>query len=155
MFNPSRADVRHFFFDAWRKYRLQMPLEGLERTAIEIILLHPEHHRFLDDAERNLEREFTPEDGAANPFLHLSLHLAIAEQLSIDQPRGITAAYRELASRAASPHDALHTLLECLGEIIWHAQRNGTAPDETAYLACIRGALGCVASHRTTRRRRQ
>jgi len=142
MFNPSRADVRRFFFDAWRKYRLQVPLEGLERTAIEIILLHPEHHRFLDDEERNLEREFTPEDGAANPFLHLSLHLAIAEQLSIDQPRGIAAAYRELASRAASQHDALHRLLECLGEIIWHAQRNGTPPDETAYLACIRRALG-------------
>src|SRR3954466_7032579 len=107
MFNPSRAEVRRFFSDAWRKYRLQVPLEGLERTAIEIILMHPEHHRLLDDPERNLERDFTPEDGAANPFLHLSLHLAIAEQLSIDQPRGIAVAYRELAGRVASEHEAL------------------------------------------------
>jgi hypothetical protein len=141
MFNPSRADVRRFFFEAWRKYRLHLPLEGLERTAIEIILMHPEHYPLLDNPERNLETEFTPEDGAVNPFLHLSLHLAIAEQLSIDQPRGIAAAYRELAGRTASPHDALHALLECLGEIVWLAQRGGTAPDELAYLDCIRRTL--------------
>ena len=142
MFNPSRADARRFFFETWGKYRSQMPLEGLERTAMEIILLHPEHHALLDDAQRNLERDFSPESGAVNPFLHLSLHLAIAEQLSIDQPRGISAAYRELAGRAASEHDALHELLECLGETVWRAQRDRTAPDEAAYLDCIRRKQG-------------
>jgi hypothetical protein len=141
MFNPSRTDVRRFFVDTWSKYRSQAPLEGLERTAIEIILLHPEHHALLDDAQRNLDRDFSPESGAVNPFLHLSLHLAIAEQLSIDQPRGISAAYRELAS-TASEHDALHGLLECLGEVVWRAQRNHAAPDEVAYLDCIRRKLG-------------
>ncbi len=141
MFNPSRADVRRFFFETWRKYRSQAPLEGLERTAIEIILLHPEHHALLDDAERNLDRDFAPENGAVNPFLHLSLHLAIAEQLSIDQPRGIVAAFGELASRAASEHEALHRLLECLGETVWRAQRDHAAPDEAAYLECIRRGL--------------
>ncbi|MBC8006682.1 MAG: DUF1841 family protein [Prolixibacteraceae bacterium] len=142
MFNPSRADSRRFFFATWAKYRSHAPLEGLERTAIEIILLHPEHHALLDDSQRNLDRDFPPESGAVNPFLHLSLHLAIAEQLSIDQPRGISAACRELAGRAASEHDALHVLLECLGETVWQAQRNQAAPDETAYLECIRRRLG-------------
>ena len=142
MFNPSRADVRGFFFETWRKYRSQAPLEGLERTAIEIILLHPEHHALLDDPERNLDRDFAPENGAINPFLHLSLHLAIAEQLSIDQPRGIAAASRERASRAASEHAALHGLLECLGEVVWRAQRDRSAPDEAAYLECIHRGLG-------------
>ncbi|MBI3526523.1 MAG: DUF1841 family protein [Betaproteobacteria bacterium] len=142
MFNPSRADARRFFFEAWGKYRSQAPLEGLERTAVEIILLHPEHHTLLDEAQRNLDRDFSPESGAINPFLHLSLHLAIAEQLSIDQPRGINAAYRELANRAASEHDALHVLLECLGEMVWRAQRDRAAPDEAAYLECIRCGLG-------------
>ena len=141
MFNPSRADVRRFFFETWAKYRSRAPLEGLERTAIEIILLHPEHHALLDDAQRNLDRDFSPEDGAVNPFLHMSLHLAIAEQVSIDQPRGIGAAYRELAGRATSEHDALHALLECLGETVWLAQRDRAAPDEAAYLECIRRQL--------------
>ena len=142
MFNPSRADVRRFFFETWRKYRSQAPLEGLERTAIEIILLHPEHHALLDDPGRYLDRDFAPEDGAVNPFLHCSLHLAIAEQLSIDQPRGIAAAYRELASRAASEHDALHVLLGCLGDVVWRAQRDCAAPDDEAYLECIHRGLG-------------
>jgi hypothetical protein len=142
MFNPSRDDVRRFFFETWAKYRSQTPLEGLERTAIGIILLHPEHHVLLDEPQRNIDRDFAPENGAVNPFLHLSLHLSIAEQLSIDQPRGIGAAYRELVGRAASEHDALHGLLECLGETVWQAQRNQAAPDEKAYLDCIRRKLG-------------
>ena len=141
MFAPSRADVRRFFFEAWGKYRSRAELEGLERTAVEIILLHPEHQAMLDDPQRNLDRDFAPESGAVNPFLHLSLHLAIAEQISIDQPRGINAAYRELAS-TASEHDALHVLLECLGETVWQAQRYHAAPDEAAYLECIRRKLG-------------
>ena len=141
MFNPSRDEVRRFFFDTWAKYRSQMPLEGLERTAIGIILLHPEHHAMLDDPQRNLDRDFAPENGAVNPFLHLSLHLSIAEQLSIDQPHGIAAAHRLLAARAPE-HDALHALLECLGETLWQAQRNHAAPDEKAYLDCIQRKLG-------------
>ena len=141
MFNPSRAEVRRFFFETWAKYCSKTPLEGLERTAIGIMLLHPEYHALLDAPERNIDRDFAPEDGAVNPFLHLSLHLSLAEQLSIDQPRGISAAYRELASRATSEHDALHGLLECLGETVWQAQRTQTAPDEKAYLACIRRKL--------------
>ena len=142
MFNPSRADARRFFFDTWSKYRSQAPLEGLERTAIEVILLHPEHHALLDDPQRNLDRDFSPESGTVNPFLHLSLHLAIAEQLSIDQPRGISAAHAELVARSASEHDALHVLLECLGETVWRAQRDRAAPDEAAYLECIRRGRG-------------
>ena len=142
MFNPSRADVRRFFFDAWAKYRAQAPLEGLERTAVDLILQHPEYHALLDDPARNADREFTPEDGATNPFLHLSLHLAVAEQLSIDQPRGIALAYREIADRTGSEHDALHRVLDCLGETVWRAQRERAAPDEASYLECIRRATG-------------
>jgi hypothetical protein len=138
MFNPSRAEARGFFFETWRKYRSQAALEGLERTAIEIILMHPEYHAFLDDPQRNLDRDFVPQNGAVNPFLHLSLHLAIAEQVSIDQPRGIRMAYRDLAGNAESEHDALHRLVDCLGETIWMAQRDRAPPDEAAYLECIR-----------------
>lgn len=142
MFNPSRADARRFFFEAWGKHRSQTPLQGLERAAIEIMLLHPEYHSLLDAAEQNLERDFFPDSGAVNPFLHLSLHLAVAEQVSIDQPRGIGAAYRQLVRQAATEHDALHVLLECLGEVVWRAQRDRMAPNEAAYLECIRRGLG-------------
>jgi hypothetical protein len=138
MFSPSRAEVRKFFFDAWSKYRSNAALEGLERTAIGIMLLHPEYHALLDDPERHADSEFPPEGGTTNPFLHLSLHLAVAEQLSIDQPRGIAAAYRELVARKDSEHEALHAVVECLGETVWRAQRNNAAPDEAAYLECIR-----------------
>lgn len=137
MFSPSRDEARRFFFDAWSKYRRGEPLVGLEQTALTVILLHPEYHALLTDMEKHIERDFAPEGGALNPFLHLSLHLAIEEQLSIDHPPGIRARYEALLHRRGSEHDAKHDVLECLGETIWQAQRTGTAPDEAAYLECL------------------
>jgi Domain of unknown function (DUF1841) len=137
MFSPSRDQARRFFYDTWGRYERGEALSGLEQVALETLLLHPEYHALLRDPERHLERDYTPEDGGVNPFLHLSLHLAVAEQLSIDQPAGIRAAFEELRRRLASQHDALHAVLECLGETLWQAQRQRSAPDERAYLDCL------------------
>jgi hypothetical protein len=138
MFNPSRDQARRFLFDTWRKYHSREPLAGLEQIAVQVIAEHPEYHALLDDPERNLDREYGPDAGAMNPFLHLSLHLAVHEQLSIDQPRGLRAEYERLLAALGSPHEAAHAVLECLGETIWQAQRLGTAPDENVYLECLR-----------------
>jgi hypothetical protein len=138
MFAPSRDQARRFLFEVWRRYRGEQPIAGLERTALEVILLHPEYHPILDAPEHHLDRDYAPEAGALNPFLHLWLHLAVAEQLSIDQPAGIRAEYERIGERLRSEHDALHALLECLGETLWQAQRLGGVPDERVYLECLR-----------------
>jgi hypothetical protein len=138
MFNPSRGQVRNFFFDAWRKYRDGRPLEGLETVAVEAMLLHPEYHHVLDEPDRFLEREYTPDDGEANPFLHMSLHVAVEEQLAIDQPPGIRAEFERLLADRGDRHDALHVVLECLGEVVWRAQRERGVPDGEAYMECLR-----------------
>ena len=137
MFSPSRDEARRFFFDTWAKYRRGEALSGLERNALEVLLVHPEYHAMLDDLETGIDRDYTPDSGQLNPFLHLSLHLAIEEQLSIDQPPGIRACYERLVAKAGSRHDAQHAVLECLGETIWEAQRTASAPDGQAYLECL------------------
>lgn len=141
MFNPSRDQVRQFFCAAWRKHRARLPLVGAEVTAADLAARHPEYHPLLDDAEDALAQEWTPEGGQMNPFLHLSLHLAIHEQLSIDQPPGIRAAFEALRAKM-EPHAAEHVLLECLGETIWRAQREGQPMDAMAYVEQIRRAAG-------------
>lgn len=136
MFNPSREQVRNFFIQAWRKRRAGEALSALESIAVDIIALHPEYHRVLEDPAA-IDREFSPDDGQINPFLHLSLHLAIEEQLSIDQPPGIRAAVASLQLRRGDRHAALHEVLECLGETVFNAQRHNAPPDGAAYLECI------------------
>ena len=138
MFSPSRDEARRFLVEAWAKYRAGQPLSGLETMAAGLIALHPEHHAMLDAPERSLERDWRPENGDVNPFLHLSLHLAIAEQLAIDQPPGIRAEYERLCAARGDAHDALHDVLECLGEVLWQAQRAGSGPDAALYLALLR-----------------
>jgi hypothetical protein len=137
MFTPSRDETRRFLAGAWTKFRAGAPLAPLERLAAGLIAQHPEYHPLLEDAERHLDRDYRPEAGETNPFLHLSLHLAVAEQLAIDQPAGIRAQFERLRASRASEHDALHALVECLGEVIWQSQRTATPPDAALYLSCL------------------
>ena len=126
MFDPSRDQVRDTFFTAWRKYRAGEPLVGIETIALDVILAHPEYHAVLNEPERYRERDYVDE---ANPFLHMSLHVALEEQLSIDQPPGIVARFRSLVARRGERHPALHEAIECLAETIWRAQRDNAPPD--------------------------
>ena len=141
MFNPSREQVRLFFCEPWRKHRARLILEGAETTAADLIEQHPEYHALLENPDAAVEQEFTPEGGQMNPFLHLSLHLAIADQISIDQPPGIRAAYTALRKRM-DVHDAEHAIMECLGETLWRAQREGGQMDAVQYLECVQRAAG-------------
>jgi hypothetical protein len=137
MFNPSRDQARDFLFGLWAKHRAQAPLTPLESLALSVVVEHPEYHPILDDREGNLDREWKPEGGETNPFLHLSMHLAIEEQVLIDQPPGIRAAVAALERRTGSAHDARHEVMDCLAEMVWQAQRNGAAFDNAAYLGCL------------------
>jgi hypothetical protein len=137
MFAPTREEARRFLVDAWAKHRAGQPLQGLERTVASIVALHPEYHALLEDPARNLERDWNPASGTINPFLHLSLHLAVAEQVAIDQPPGIRAHFERLRDARGDEHAALHAVLECLGEVVWQSQRLGTPPDAKLYLDCL------------------
>ena len=134
MFSPSRDEVRETFFAAWRKYRAGEPLAGIETLVLDVVLRHPEYHEMLEHPERYRERDYTDE---LNPFLHLSLHVALEEQLSIDQPPGIASRFQALLEGFQDRHEALHQALECLAETVWRAQRERAAPDAAAYLDCL------------------
>lgn len=138
MFNPSQHEVRQFFCEVQRKLRDHQILTPLEAIARDWIVQHPEYADALNDVERALAADYTVENGQSNPFLHLSMHLSIAEQLSIDQPPGIRAAFQKLAQCLDSEHEAHHQIMECLGQMIWSSQRTGLPPDSAAYLECIR-----------------
>ena len=142
MFTPSRQQARDLFFDTWEKYSSSQTLEGLEKTVLEVVLPHPEYHALLDQRDAHVDRDYPPESGKLNPFLHLSLHLAVAEQLAIDQPPGIAEVFASLTVRNGDRHAALHVVLDCLGETIWQANRSGSPPDQSAYLACLHEQLG-------------
>ncbi|HKU85609.1 MAG TPA: DUF1841 family protein [Casimicrobiaceae bacterium] len=137
MFAPTRDEARRFLTEAWRKYRAGEPLSALEQTAAQLVAMHPEYHAIVEAPERHLDRDYRPEQGELNPFLHLSLHLAVAEQLAIDQPPGIVAQYERLRAARGDAHAALHAVLECLGEVVWQAQRHGGTPDARLYLDCL------------------
>ena len=138
MFAPSQHDVRRFFCDTHRKRREGLPLTPMETVAADWIDQHPEYHAELSDVDAALAAVYDVDTGRTNPFLHLSMHLSISEQVSIDQPRGIKQAYELLAAKRGSAHEAHHEVMECLGEMMWESQRSGLPPDGHKYIDGVR-----------------
>jgi hypothetical protein len=131
--DQSREQLRQLYFQAWQRRRAGQPLEPLQAQIADVIELHPEYHAELQNPE-TLARDYPPEQGESNPFLHMGFHLAVRDQLATDRPPGIKRLFDAIAKRTGDVHDAEHELLECLGEMLWEAQRAGRAPDEQDYL---------------------
>jgi hypothetical protein len=138
MFSPSQHDVRSFFVAAGRKRRANLPLTPLETIAADWIDGHPEYAADLADETAAREASYPEGSGRENPFLHLSMHLSISEQVSIDQPAGIRQAFLLLAAKLGSQHAAQHEVMECLGRMLWESQRSGLPPDGESYVECVR-----------------
>ena len=136
--DQDRSGLRRHYLEAWRKAREGRPLEPLEHQLATVIEQHPEYHALLQDEADVLGRDYTPESGQSNPFLHLGLHIAIRDQVATDRPAGIAAIHRELSRRLGDVHEAEHRMIERLGEALWLSQRTGRPPDEAAYLESLR-----------------
>ena len=142
MFSPDRTSMRRVFTDAWHKYRNREAIQPLEQVVAEVVRQHPEYHRLLEQGEEALDKDFLPEGGETNPFLHMGMHISLQEQLTSDRPPGIRGLYQHLAGQLGDAHEAEHRMMECLGFSLWQAQRTGGLPDEQAYLECVRKLLG-------------
>lgn len=139
--DQGRSSLRRMYLEAWRKHRESLPVEPLEDQIIRVVSLHPEYAQLLESEPAALDRDYTPEEGQTNPFLHMGLHLAIREQVATDRPAGIAFVHRSLAARLGDVHDAEHVMIERLGEALWSAQRAGLPPDEAQYLESLRRLL--------------
>ncbi|MDR3490440.1 MAG: DUF1841 family protein [Gammaproteobacteria bacterium] len=130
MFSNNRTEMRKIFFTAWNKHQQHLLIDGLDKQLVEIILLHPEYQSILNHPEKFQDYDF----GTENPFLHMSLHLAIREQVNTNRPLGIATIYKNLSEKLQDTQQAEHRMLECLENFLWETQQSGNAPDEKKYL---------------------
>lgn len=137
LFSNNRDQLRQFYCEVWRKHGAGLPLEPLEIHIRDVILLHTEYHSLLEHPEQALGRDYLPEAGETNPFLHMGLHLAIHEQLTTDRPAGIRTLIAQSRVHWPDAHALEHRMMECLAEALWRSQRDGTPPDEAEYLDCL------------------
>jgi hypothetical protein len=137
---PTQSDVRRFFCEVHQRLKLGQPMDGMHLLASPWVEAHPEYASDLQDANAAVAAVYTVESGQTNPFLHLSMHLSISEQCSVDQPRGVKLAVQALAQRLGSLHDAHHVAMDALGRMMWEAQRSGRAPDGDAYIESLKRA---------------
>ena len=132
----SRDEVRQVYLAVWQKLQQNQLLEPMEALIADVIEIHPEYHALLDDSETASQADFSPDQGQTNPFLHMGMHIALREQAQSDRPAGIQPLYQKLVARGQ--HDAEHAMMDCLGQALWQAQRDGAEPDQDSYLECLR-----------------
>ncbi len=142
MYNPSRLEARQFLVTVWQKHQKGQPLTDMERMCLAILLQHPEYVPIWTNPDKYLDADYLPEFGETNPFLHISMHLSIDEQLSIGQPFGLVPLYQRLCIQCGDEHAAQHEVMDGLAEMIWQAQKYQTAPDPRVYLDCLTRKLG-------------
>ena len=141
MLSADRDALRQQYVDAWRKYRAGEPVSELEAAIGHVVGEHPEYQPLLEDSDRALSADWTPEDGSTNPFLHMGLHLALREQVATDRPPGVRAVHEALTRRCGDHLEAEHRMMEPLAEALWNAQRSDGEPDEQAYLDALQRLL--------------
>lgn len=141
MFGQDRNQMRQFFLNSWLKFREQQPLEPLEALVAGVISDHPEYHALIESGDDAIAKDYSPEDGQTNPFLHMGMHITIREQVQTDRPPGIASTHQQLVMKTGDTHAAEHHILECLGQVLWESQRSGSMPDESQYLECVRKLL--------------
>ena len=137
MFGQDRTELRQMFFTSWKKHQNKQLMEPLEAVVAKIIELHPEYHALLENDDA-VDKDFTPEMGETNPFLHMAMHISIQEQLSTKRPTGIEQLYQSMLKKNKDPHNTEHLMMECLGKMLWEAQSQNRAPDENDYLNCLK-----------------
>jgi len=137
MFEQDRTELRQMFFTAWEKHQNKQLMEPLEAVVAKIIELHPEYHALLENKD-TLDRDYTPEMGQTNPFLHMAMHISIQEQLSTKRPTGIEQLHLSILNKSKDPHETEHLMMECLGKMLWEAQSQNKMPDENDYLSCLK-----------------
>ena len=136
IFGQDRQELRRAYADAWRKHCAKAPLSPLEAQIAAVLEQHPEYHDAVTGDD--LDKDYTPEGGQTNPFLHMGLHLGIREQVATNRPAGIAEIYTALTARAGDTHAAEHQMIECLAETLWEAQSQNRAPNEEQYLERLR-----------------
>jgi hypothetical protein len=141
MFGQDRDAMRRVFMSSWQKFKNNDPLEPLEALVASVVADHPEYQAIIESGDHAIDKDFTPDDGQTNPFLHMGMHISIREQVQADRPAGIAAAYQQLTMKNGDAHEAEHQMQECLGLILWEAQRSGSMPDEMQYLECLKKLL--------------
>ncbi|MFV2054976.1 MAG: DUF1841 family protein [Thiohalomonadales bacterium] len=139
-YGDNRNDIRQVYFDAWQAANNKQPLDALQQQIVEVIQFHPEYQPFLSRSD-NLDKDFNPEQGQTNPFLHMGMHMAIKEQLSINQPTGIRDIYQKLLLKHTDAHQVEHQMMDCIAEMIWQAQSKQQTPDMEAYVRQLRGLV--------------
>ncbi len=134
LYTQNRDEQRKFLANAWQKFLDKKLLDPLEDQLTKVIEIHPEYHQLIQD----IESDYFPEQGEVNPFLHINLHLALREQLSINQPIGIKDYYQRLLSKVKDPHEVEHKIMDCIAQMIFSSQKNNTPMDHQAYIECLK-----------------
>jgi len=142
LYSTQRTDMRQMYFDAWQKHQHQKPLEALEQQIVDVIIDHPEYLYLFENPEKYIDYDFNPEIEPTNPFMHLSMHLAIRDQVNTNQPAGIRDLFVTAVNKKGDALDVEHCFMQVLITEMYSIQNELREFDSELYLEQLRKISG-------------
>lgn len=118
-YSNDRNQLRQFYFETWQKHKSGQALLDLEKQILAVILDHPEYQKILNDKMLALTKDFSVELNQPNPFMHMGLHLAVRDQIKLNQPEGIQTLFQQQLVKGKKAHDIEHQMMDILANQLW------------------------------------
>lgn len=122
----QRQNLRRVVHKIWMMLR-EGNLVGLDQTEqklARIIMAHQEYQEHFEDEGILDGREYASAEGF-NPFLHISLHQMVEDQLDSETPIEAILLCESLEMAGYSRHEAVHTIIMVLMPMIFDAYKSG------------------------------
>jgi len=140
-YTNNRNQLRQFYYDTWQKHKTHQALNDLEKQILAIMLEHPEYQNTFENNATTSTQDFSETLGQANPFMHMGLHLAVRDQIALDQPPGIQQLFQQQLNKGQKPHDLEHQIMDILAEQLWQDTQAQKPLDMANYLENLKKTL--------------
>ncbi len=135
-----RSANREHLHSLWEKAK-NNDLEDLtdeDKRLVEAMLLHEdEFFNEFEFADVLHEREFDP-DADVNPFLHITIHTAVANQLAARDPLEVFQFYNAMRKKKWSHHDSIHRIGAILVPLMFDTMKNKAPFDNDRYVSMLK-----------------
>jgi hypothetical protein len=131
-----RESNRQRLHEVWVAAKAGRPLAGEEAAYAKAMLDHPEYHNAWEFADQVGAAEYVV-DGA-NPFLHITVHVIIENQLAQGDPPEVAKTLERLLGQGMGRHGAIHAIAAAFMEVAFPAFQGREPFNTKRYIKKVR-----------------
>jgi hypothetical protein len=137
LFRSANREHLHLLWEKAKNNELD-DLSDEDRRLAEAMLLHEdEFFNVFEFADVLHDREFDP-DTDINPFLHITIHTVVENQLAAKDPIEVFQFYNAMRKKKCSHHETIHLIGAILVPLMFDTLKNKVPFDNKRYVSLLK-----------------